>query len=478
MNQSDGEERKSLPKYFTMKSRMNGRYLRYINDDKSKTMNGFLKFCGSHVVSPYAKFEVEEARAKGKRGLVHIRCCYNNKYWVRWSAKSKYIVASANEPDEDQSKFSCTLFEPIYDYDIEAFRFKHVELGRFLQLREHESRQFREALFAANAGIEADESDLMAVVDWSTLFVLPKHVAFKGDNGRYLRVHSSGTRYLEFSETDVGDPLVGNQIFTTPDGHVRIKNDHLGKFWIRDPNWIHVKATEDNFDDPNTLFWPVRLNNSNGVALINRGNDRFCKRLTTEGKDNCLNAAVTTITPEAKLEIEELVISRTIYDVNFRLMDARIYGESFVTMASGDVVNKNSEPEKQKLKLRYEDTKSSTWTNSVATKLGMKMSIEAGSPEIATQELEISAEIREERTWGETKESKTRMEVEHEVVVPSFSRVKTKVLATKGYCDIPYSYTQRDVLTNGKVVIQHFDDGVYIGSNCYNYSFQTEQEKL
>lgn len=141
-------------------------------------------------------------------------------------------------------------------------------------------------------------------------------------------------------------------------------------------------------------------------------------------------------------------------------------------------MNRNSEPEKQKLKLRYEDTKSSTWTNSVATKLGMKISIEAGTPEISTQELELSAEIREERKWGETKESKTRMEVEHEVTVPANHRVKTKVLATKGYCDIPYSYTQRDVLTDGKVVVQHFDDGVYIGSNCYNYTFHTVEEKL
>lgn len=142
------------------------------------------------------------------------------------------------------------------------------------------------------------------------------------------------------------------------------------------------------------------------------------------------------------------------------------------------MVNRNSEPELQKLKLRYEDTKSSTWTNSVGMKLGMKMSIESGNPELSSQEVEISAEFKEEYTWGETKETKSRREVEHQVTVPPYTKVTAKVLATKGFCDIPYSYTQRDVLTNGKVVIQHFDDGIYIGSNCYNYTFSTEQEDL
>uniref|UniRef100_A0A0A0KEX2 Agglutinin domain-containing protein n=1 Tax=Cucumis sativus TaxID=3659 RepID=A0A0A0KEX2_CUCSA len=467
----------TVPKYFTLKSRQNGRYLRYINDDK--TMHGFLTFSGTHVVSPFAKFEVEKAKEKSNKGLVHIRCCYNNKYWVRWSEKSKYIVAKANEPNEDRTKFSSTLFEPtVFNNDQKIFRFKHVQLNHYVELRYHKAKQFQDALFANGLAFGFDKSDLFTIFDWSTLFVLPKHVAFKGNNGHYLKVHSSGTKYLEFSGSDVGDPRVGNQIFTTADGHVRIKNDYLGKFWIRDPNWILVKASESDFDDPNNLFWPVRLGDGQGIALRNRGNDMFCKSLSKDGKNNCLNAAVDSISPEAKLQIEELVISRTIYDVNFRVLDARFYNETPITMTSKEMVNRSSEPELQKLKLRYEDTKSSTWTNSVGKKLGMKMSIETGTPEISSQEIEVSAEFKEEYTWGETKETKSRMEVEHHVTVPPNSRVIAKVLSTKGFCDIPYSYTQRDVLTNGKVIIQHFDDGVYIGSNCYNYTFSAEQEDL
>ncbi|CAK9328578.1 unnamed protein product [Citrullus colocynthis] len=159
-----------------------------------------------------------------------------------------------------------------------------------------------------------------------------KTCSIQGRQWELSRVHSSGTKYLEFSGSDVGDPRVGNQIFSTSDGHVRIENDSLGKFWIRDPNWIHVKAT--------------------------------------------------SCSAEAKLQIEEFVISRTIYDINFRVLDARFYDETPMTMISKERVNRNSEPELQKLKLGYDDTKPSTWTSSVGMKLGMKISIETGSPEI------------------------------------------------------------------------------------------------
>ena len=55
--------------------------------------------------------------------------------------------------------------------------------------------------------------------------------------------------------------------------------------------------------------------------------NNFWKRLTTEGKTSCLNAAVSTISKEAPLEVGELVLSRNIYNVNFRLVDARIYDQ-------------------------------------------------------------------------------------------------------------------------------------------------------
>ena len=58
------------------------------------------------------------------------------------------------------------------------------------------------------------------------------------------------------------------------------------------------------------------------------------------------------------------------------------------------------------------------------------------------------------------------------------SRVRVSLLATKGHCDVPYSYTQRDTLMNGDQVTNYYDDGIYTAVNCYNFKYETKQEPL
>lgn len=66
---------------------------------------------GVDVVDPHGRFFVEP-QANGDGALVHIRCSYNNKYWVCRKVNEEWcIYADAHEPEEDQSKDGCTLFE-------------------------------------------------------------------------------------------------------------------------------------------------------------------------------------------------------------------------------------------------------------------------------------------------------------------------------------------------------------------------------
>lgn len=76
-----------------------------------------LRLNGEGVASPFTRFYIEPSREHA--GLVHIRCCYNNKYWLAepqqnqnhggWAA----IVGAADEAEEDLSKPTCTLFRII-----------------------------------------------------------------------------------------------------------------------------------------------------------------------------------------------------------------------------------------------------------------------------------------------------------------------------------------------------------------------------
>ncbi|KAG6603270.1 hypothetical protein SDJN03_03879, partial [Cucurbita argyrosperma subsp. sororia] len=462
-----------LPRYVAFKSKADDLYLKYVKEDVQ--IHGYIKYDAHNVVTPHTKYEVEPAKV-GK-GYVNIRCCYNNKYWVCPSINTQYVVAVADEPNEDQSNWACTLFEPIFDPDHQAYRIKHVYFGyNTCSWRDGLARD--RCLYMGYSTPDANLCDLHVAIDWESFYVLPKYVAFKGDNGNYLQAcWFQGLPYLQFSADDIGDPKVGNEVSTTNDGNVRIKSNHFGKLWRRSPNWIWADSNDTTGNNKDTLFWPVKVDNK-FVALRNLGNNYFCKRLTTEGKTNCLNAGVPTITKEARLEIQELVLSRSIYNVIFHLLDARIYGQHVITMANGDASNNSNKENSIDMKLRYTISESNKWCSSVSAKVGVQTSIQTGIPLIAEGKIEMSAEFSGEYTWGETKSKSSEIETVYTVTVPPMSRVRVSLLATKGQCDVPYSYAQRDTLMNGDQVTNYYDDGIYTAVNCYNFKYETKQEPL
>ncbi|KAF7142461.1 hypothetical protein RHSIM_Rhsim05G0010000 [Rhododendron simsii] len=471
-------------------------YLRYIREDGGS--HGTLQFSGEEIMSPYAKFEIETAKttpAGNENGFVHIRCCYNNKYWVAKSSSDPCIIAGADEPNEDQSQWSCTLFEPIrrqlrgdlfrniqMDDEEEGSTnttviFRHVQLRDYLVYPVDSGGQIRACMTAQLKSL-SNSFAVFHIIDWESLLMLPKHVALKGDNGRYLSARwIERHQYLQFASCDKGDPTVGNQVFVNEDGSVRIKNDHFGKFWRRSPNWIWADSDDTTTANLDTLFYPVKVGD-NVVALRNLGNDKFCKRLTTEGKRDCLNAGVDMISKEARLVVEELVVSREIYNVNFHLLDARIYNQSIVTMVTKTATNDTQESNTATLNFLRNETKSSTWNGSVSFKLGVKTSIQTGIPFIVEGKVEVSAEFTGSYQWGETVSTENQVETEYTISAPPRSKVTVSLLATQGSCDVPYSYTQRDTLMNGGQIIHNFDDGVYTGINSFNFFYQTKQEKL
>ncbi|KAK8571598.1 hypothetical protein V6N12_027678 [Hibiscus sabdariffa] len=87
--------------------------------------------------------------------------------------------------------------------------------------------------------------------------------------------------------------------------------------------------------------------------------------------------------------------------------------------------------------------------------------------------IEVSGEVQTEVEWGETKTSTTVVEVVHKVVVPPMTKVTVNLVATKGTCDVPFTYMQRDTLYDGSIVTSEIEGGTYTGSNYYNIDFVT-----
>jgi hypothetical protein len=307
--------------------------------------------------------------------------------------------------------------------------------------------------------------------------VLPRHVAFKGDNGKYLiarQVHNRS--YCQFSSDNITDPGVMFTTFHGDDGTVRIKSNSYDRFLRLSPGWIWP----DGDDDPtnkNTLFKVTQIDDY--FLLKSLGNQKFCKRLSADNKDDCLNASNDHIETEAKLWVEEPVLSREIYNVVYHGLDkARVYDSKTINMATSSAVNATTKDNNVKLSLTTTQTQSKTWDSSVSLKMGYKCTITAGVPEVAGVSEELSAEVETGFTFGKTEVNETKQEIVYEVVVPTKKKVTVSAVASQAKCDVPYSYTQKDIMPSGEVIISTHHDGMYSGKSTFNLQYVTTEEAL
>ncbi|CAN1342142.1 hypothetical protein LINPERPRIM_LOCUS39383 [Linum perenne] len=103
-----------LPQYVVLRSKTNGNYLQYQWNDE---FTDFYKFMGTKravdEVSPFVKLEVVPSTTN--KSFVHLRSSYIDKYiQIVYQDGVAFLKATAEAPEEDQSKPTCTLFEPVF----------------------------------------------------------------------------------------------------------------------------------------------------------------------------------------------------------------------------------------------------------------------------------------------------------------------------------------------------------------------------
>ncbi|KAG8081557.1 hypothetical protein GUJ93_ZPchr0173g47696 [Zizania palustris] len=84
---------------------------------------------------------------------------------------------------------------------------------------------------------------------------------------------------------------------------------------------------------------------------------------------------------------------------------------------------------------------------------------------------EFSGEYKRSSSLEKTVEQK----IEYEVIVPPMTKVTVSLIASKGSCDVSFSYKQEDIMYDGRVVIYDMDDGMYTGTNCYDFEFERKR---
>jgi len=172
------------------------------------------------------------------------------------------------------------------------------------------------------------------------------------------------------------------------------------------------------------------------------------------------------------------VLSRRIYNVVYRVMDARIHGQKVQTVATETAVNRTGTASSAKLTLKYSVTRRRTWDSSVSLKLGVATTIQAGVPEVAMSSVKIQEEFSESYTWGQSVSQMDEKSVQYDLPVPAYTKVTLCMMGKQGSCDVPFSYYQEDILTDGHRVVNKFDDGIYHGVSSYDFTTEVTEEKL
>ncbi|KAM5559060.1 hypothetical protein ABKV19_020612 [Rosa sericea] len=469
------------------------KFLQYVYEDVEA--HGLLIADGDDVMSPLSKLEVLQARSGD--GRVHIRCSYNNKFLAVRREGDSVVAAVAEEPVEDESAWSCTMFLPanIPGYSNNNIQLLHVQLGRNLFI----DRQ--NPVLAVSSEVAANPQHATHMIfgffDLAPLFMMPRHVAFKGDNGDYLRFMSINNQpFLQFSSgVDKWHPSVlhevSNDVTDYGDFRIRCNASNVNDgFWRRnrgsDAEWIHADSVLLPHNSPlghqwgDTHFTAVKVaeNNEGIIVAFRSTNNNYLMRRSASNVQNVLSAHAASIIPEARLVVEELVRSRLIYNVNFNLLDSRIYAGNPEIATGQDFENKTSLPQTMELTFTYTQTRTSTWNATVWTTAGVSTTFRTGIPFIAAGEITTSLEVTSTYEWGRSYEDIESREDKITVTVPPMTHVTVSRIETRGSCDVPFSYTQQDTLYNWETSVYQKHDGLYRGVNSFNIHYQAREESL
>ncbi|CAN0846725.1 hypothetical protein LINGRAHAP2_LOCUS4586 [Linum grandiflorum] len=475
-----------LPKYLALKSKSNGNYLKIIGGEGSPHERGLLQFSEDTVMSPFAKFEREEFDPRETREeIVHMRCCYNNKYWVVKGPDNK-VFGGADVPEGDRSKPTCTLFKPEFldgDDQHKTVRLLHVQLNRYVC----PSIQDADVLIAASGNKQDDMSDVYDVVDLTELVELPKRVILKGDNEKYLKPQRGWiyptrlvppshpkndlVEYLKFSGDDRWDRAAVHQVIPNPDGTIRFKSEDTGKYWgawapnSRERTWI--RCDQEYYNSNNQVFSIVKVRDT-VIALKNNGNGQYCKRLEADWKYDYLAPATDSITDGCvELIVEEPVVLRTIEDLVYYNEELRVHGQSEEKHPTPlrSHVNRHQTPEHQVYRKKVKTRTTSTWTRTDTWTKTSKLNFE-----FKVEKIPFGAHyeaVKEENrvvTWGEVKDFESEIELEIPFTVLPMKKATVYMKTRTEIRDLPFSYTQLDKQRDGKVENTRKFDGMYIST--------------
>ncbi|XP_051196510.1 uncharacterized protein [Lolium perenne] len=476
-------------KFFAFRAEHNGKYLQSVY--RKNAAGNHIEASGGVEANARTRFMVE--RSEEEEGLMHVQCCYNNKYWapvqVQDSGRSCWIIGTADEPEEDLSSPSCTLFQALPGKDNDnSIRFLHSGKQKFACVVSIGDKTYMQ--------LDDGDDQENKSVNFGFPQEFPKHVAFRGDNDKYLSIKplstldNIGLRLSSFGgfseklpspsflEKKLGEgsflekppkelSLIILQIVIYEwDGPYKVQ---CWVFWRRNStDMILTPLVQQDDNDPDSLFEVVTRDGF--IALRNLGNNKFCRSI---GEENVLGASDDSISKWAKLKLEVPVKSREVSDVKFNLDEAKIYNKKIMNVVTVTRRNDTS----GEIKVTFSFTKKvemvSTWVTSGSFNIGVKAKFTLGPLVLVITggHVRTSAEATVSLSRPTSQNNTDEAMVTEDYFIPPKTTAAGTFHAMRASCDVPYSYKQTDVLTTGEEVTTIHNDGIYTVANNYNFHF-------
>ncbi|KAI3955800.1 hypothetical protein MKW98_006160 [Papaver atlanticum] len=410
-----------------------------------------LRFDGDYSYDLDTRFEVVPA-TKGT-GLVHIRSLQNYKYWVNLDeTKNNFVTATAVKPEENQTDKQCTLFQPVFlkEDSNRVLRLRHVSTGAYVAFFLGTGNSYG-LLCLSHYHDDAGKYNVCTSLDWDSIVVLPDLVRIKGvKSGNHLKAFEDGyILWTTITKLIIPHCLTSKCLQVAADDWVLL---------MQDPS--------TDFHDLRTVFFPTILG-GNRIIIRSLQSNCYCNMHSADNKENCLATLNTYPDDWSYMEIEEPVISRKIENVRYHLNDARIYDEKTIALVSDESSNKTPNSLTSELNLKTTVSNTTNWSTNVSMTVGVKMS-----------EIEISGDVTKSSEWGETETKSVEVGYVKTVNVPSMTRIKATLMATRISYGIPFSYTQHDLLENGSTRVTDKNDGFFTVHNGYGYTYEVVQLSL
>jgi len=149
-------------------------------------------------------------------------------------------------------------------------------------------------------------------------------------------------------------------------------------------------------------------------------------------------------------------------NVKYSISEAKILAAPPETVGSIDLTNRSSVQQTASQNASFSATETSSWSNTVGAKIGVKTSFSCGVPFLADGKVEVSVEASYSYTWGETKSTTKVVGQTVSANIPANRQMKVTFVAQRASMDVPYSATFVTEFSNGTKK-EEYITGVYKG---------------